>query len=129
MSAQEGRLLVPAEREGAVVGYLQYDCESAEPELHRIYVDPDLKRGGIGSALMQALHERLPGGSSYILLVAEANTDAQAFYVRHGLSVERRIDGNAHSSDAMDMELDAPPRSTHGVLMRFTNVNRQPGTT
>src|SRR5262249_21198343 len=43
-----------ADDDGQVAGYLHYDCEGPEPELHRIYIDPDRKRGGIGSAL---LHE------------------------------------------------------------------------
>ena len=68
-----------------MLGYLHYDSEGAEPELHRICVDPGRKRGGVGSALMGELHARLPPGGQYILLVAEANKDAQAFYERHGL--------------------------------------------
>lgn len=119
--ADDAAFLV-AERDDVVVGYLHYDCEGAEPELHRIYVDPDQKRGGIGSALMRALHARLPGGSTYVLLVAEVNTDAQTFYGRHGLLVERRVDGNSHYSDAMQLDLAAPPAAAHGLLMRFTKT-------
>ncbi len=119
--ADDATFLV-AERVGPVVGYLHYDCEGAEPELHRIYVDPDQKRGGIGSALMRALHARLPPGSSYVLLVAEVNTDAQAFYERHGLVVERRVDGNRHYSDAMELDLADAPQAAQGLLMRFTNA-------
>jgi ribosomal protein S18 acetylase RimI-like enzyme len=119
--ADDAAFLV-AERDGVVVGYLHFDSEGDEPELHRIYVDPDQKRGGIGSALMRALHARLPAGSSYVLLVAEVNTDAQAFYERHGLVVERRIDGSRHYSEAMELDLDAPPPAARGLLMRFTNA-------
>jgi ribosomal protein S18 acetylase RimI-like enzyme len=71
---------------------------------------------------MRALHARLPAGSSYVLLVAEVNTDAQAFYERHGLVVERRIDGGRHYSEAMELDLDAPPPAARGLLMRFTNA-------
>src|SRR5262245_26436257 len=77
-SADDAEFLV-AERGGTVVGYLHYDCEGMEPELHRIYVDPALKRSGIGSALMDDLHARLPLGCSYVLLVAEENESAQRF--------------------------------------------------
>ena len=120
--ADDAAFLV-AERDGGVVGYLHYDSEGAEPELHRIYVDPEQKRAGIGSALMRALHARLPGGSSYVLLVAEVNTEAQAFYERHGLVVERRVDGNRHYSDTMHIDLAAPPQAAPGLLMRFTNAD------
>ncbi len=95
-----------AERDGAVVGYLHYDCMGPEPELHRIYVDPEQKRGGIGSVLLGEFHAWLDPGSSYILLVAEANRDAQAFYARHGLVVERSVDGTRHYGDAMSIEVD-----------------------
>jgi ribosomal protein S18 acetylase RimI-like enzyme len=55
-----------------------------------------------------------------VLLVAEANADARAFYERHGLVVERRVDGNDHYSTGMSLHLDAPPPVTDGLLMRFT---------
>ena len=77
-TADDAEFLV-AERDGEVIGYLHYDSEGAEPELHRVYVDPGQKRGGIGSALMRELHARLPRDGEYILLVVEANKDAQAF--------------------------------------------------
>jgi ribosomal protein S18 acetylase RimI-like enzyme len=119
--AEDAEFLV-AERNGEVLGYVHYDCEGAEPELHRIYVDLQRKRAGIGSALMGELHARLPPESSYVLLVAQANTDAQAFYERHGLVVERRVDGNSHYSAAMGLDLDSSPQVADGVLMRFTKA-------
>lgn len=108
-----------AERDGAVVGYLHYDCVGPEPELHRIYVDPEQKRGGIGSVLMREFHAWLDPGSSYILLVAEANGDARAFYERHGLVVEGRVDGNQHYGDAMSIDVDQPPPEAAGLVLRF----------
>src|SRR5712691_10051257 len=56
--ADDAHFLV-AERGGRVVGFLHYDCEGPEPELHRIYVEPGLKRRGIGSALLRELHEQI----------------------------------------------------------------------
>ena len=109
-----------AEDDGEVLGYLHYDCDGADPELHRIYVDPERKRAGIGSALMRELHARLRPGSSYVLLVAEANTEARAFYERHGLSVERRVDGPSHYKAAMSLDLDSPTQVADALLMRFT---------
>ena len=117
-AAGDAEFLV-AERDGDVIGYLHYDSEGAEPELHRIYVDPGRKRGGVGSALMRELHARLPPGGQYILLVAEANTDAQAFYRRHGLVSESRVDGPRHYRKAMAIEIDAPPPAAAALLMRF----------
>ena len=71
---------------------------------------------------MLKLHSRLKPGSSYILLVAEANTAARGFYERHGLVVERRVDGNSHYSNAMNLELESQPRPAAGLLMRFTKA-------
>jgi len=120
-SADDAEFLV-AERGGTVVGYLHYDCEGMEPELHRIYVDPALKRSGIGSALMDDLHARLPLGCSYVLLVAEENESAQRFYERHGLITESRIDGPSYYRDAMKLELDAQLPAAPAVLLRFTKT-------
>jgi ribosomal protein S18 acetylase RimI-like enzyme len=111
-----------AERDGEVVGYLHYDSEGTEPELHRIYVDPAQKRGGMGSALMRELHTRLASGSSYVLLVAEANTAAQAFYERHGLVAERRVEGPRYYTNAMNLEVTSQPPPAPAVVMRFTKI-------
>jgi ribosomal protein S18 acetylase RimI-like enzyme len=117
-TAGDAEFLV-AERDGDVIGYLHYDSEGAEPELHRIYVDPGLKRGGVGTALIRELHARLPSGGQYILLVAEANEDAQAFYERHGLVIESRVDGPSHYSNTMAIETDVPLPAAAALLMRF----------
>jgi ribosomal protein S18 acetylase RimI-like enzyme len=117
--ADDAEFLV-AERDGEVIGYLHYDSEGDEPELHRIYVDPGAKRGGVGSALMRELHARLPHGREYILLVAEANEDARAFYERHGLVIARRVDGPSYYSTAMAIETGVPPPSAPALLMRYT---------
>ena len=121
-NAPDAEFLV-AERDGRVIGYLHYDCEGAEPELHRIYVDPGQKRGGVGSALMEELHARLPPGGHYILLVVEANKDAQAFYERHGLVTDSHIDGPSHYINAMAMTIDAPPPPTAALIMRYQAVD------
>jgi ribosomal protein S18 acetylase RimI-like enzyme len=82
-TARDAQFLV-AEEDGHVVGYLHYDCDGPQPELHRIYVDPSRKRGGVGSALLRELRARLEPGDSYVLMVAERNTAARAFYDRQG---------------------------------------------
>jgi ribosomal protein S18 acetylase RimI-like enzyme len=117
-NAEDAEFLV-AERDGDVVGYLYYDSEGAEPELHRIYVDPGQKRGGVGSALMRELHARLPPGGQYVLLVVDANTDARAFYERHGLVSERRIDGPSYFGEAVAIETDVPLPAADAIIMRF----------
>jgi ribosomal protein S18 acetylase RimI-like enzyme len=119
MTATDAKFLV-AEQDGEVIGYLHYDLEGPEPELHRIYVDPGRKRGGVGSALLREFHARLPPGRQYVLLVAEANTDAQAFYQRHGLVIERKVEGTSHHMNAIGIKVDVPPPPASAFLMRFT---------
>ena len=71
---------------------------------------------------MRELHTRLPPGSSYILLVAEANTAARGFYERQGLVEERHVEGNSHYSNAMNLELTSQPQPAAALLMRFTKT-------
>lgn len=58
-----------------------------------------------------------------MLLVAEANTDARAFYERHGLIVERRVEGPSHYAAAMGLDLDSPLHFAEALLMRFTGTS------
>ena len=80
--ADDAHFLV-AERADRILGFLHYDCEGPEPELHRIYLDSAEKRKGIGSMLLGELHARLAAGSGYILMVIAANHPAVAFYRKH----------------------------------------------
>jgi ribosomal protein S18 acetylase RimI-like enzyme len=120
-SANDAHFLVADDR-GRVVGYLHYDCKGPQPELHRIYVDPARKRGGIGSALLRELHARLEPGTSYVLMVAEENTAARAFYERHGFVFEARVIGTEYYAEAMGTKLEPvpPPFEDRALLLRFT---------
>jgi len=118
--AEDAHFLV-ADDDGQVVGYLHYDSEGAEPELHRIYTDPARKRSGIGSALLRELHARLEPGTSYVLLVAEENTDALAFYERHGFVFEARVIGTEHHAKAMGIDIPAQDGfEDRALLLRMT---------
>ena len=120
-TAGDAHFLV-ADEDGHVVGYLHYDCEGPEPELHRIYVDPARKRGGIGSALLRELHARLEPGDSYVLMVAEENPAARAFYERQGFEFTANVIGNEYYAQAMGIDLDPvpPPYEDRALLLRFT---------
>jgi len=120
-SAQDGCFLV-AEHAGRVVGFLQYDCEGAEPELHRIYIEPALKRRGIGSALVQELHRRLPPSASYVLMVVAANDGAVSFYKHHGLVEAARVDGVAYMNERMGVEFPPSTPSVPALVLRFTKA-------
>ena len=102
-----------------VVGYLHFDSAAREPELHRIYADLEQTARGIGHLLVEELHRRLPGGSSYVLLVVAANTGAIRFYERHGLQRDHEVDAVQHYRDAMGVELP-PAAEVPSLIMRYT---------
>jgi GNAT superfamily N-acetyltransferase len=117
--AEDAYFLV-AEHAGRIVGFLHYDCEGPEPELHRIYVQPTLKRRGIGSALLRELHHRLPPGTSYILMVVAANRDAVSFYTHHGFVEAERLDGVTYMHERMGVDFPPDTPAVRALLLRFT---------
>jgi ribosomal protein S18 acetylase RimI-like enzyme len=118
----DGAHFLVAERGGSIVGYLHYDRVGSEPELHRIYVAPDQKRSGVGSALLRELHAWLSAGDSYILMVFAANDAAIEFYRRHGLEEQTRVDAVAFYREhaGVDFPPDTPPLPA--LVMRFTST-------
>lgn len=118
-AARDAHFLV-AEDDGAVVGFLHFDCEGPRPELHRLYVEPGRKRRGIGSLLVGELHGRLEPAASYVLMVVTDNRAAVAFYSRHGFQEEARVDGVDYMREHMGVEFpDGTPR-VPALLLRFT---------
>lgn len=111
---------IVAEMDGRVVGFLHYDRQGPEPELHRIYIDPALKRRGIGSRLLLELHARLAPGASYILMVIAANLTAVSFYERHGFVQEARVDGPTYMSEHMGVRFPSGTLPAPALVMRFT---------
>jgi [ribosomal protein S5]-alanine N-acetyltransferase len=82
-----GHFLV-AERDGAIVGYLQFGEGNRGPELFRVYADPEHYGTGVGSALLEELHRRIEGSvASYVLDVHSRNARGRAFYDRNGFVI------------------------------------------
>lgn len=91
----DGRaFLVAVDREpGAVVGFadaLWNDerkafCEREDAELRAIYVDPDAQGAGVGSALLEAVLDRVDGSESRLVLETfTENRAAREFYEARG---------------------------------------------
>jgi ribosomal protein S18 acetylase RimI-like enzyme len=106
------------ERDGRVAGFLHYDEQGPEPELHRIYLHPDAIGTGAGSTLMNALHDSLPAEHRYVLLVAAANTTAIAFYRRHGLEIRDSVDGVEYYRTVMGVDIDAGAKPYPAYVMQ-----------
>lgn len=119
-AASEDAHFLVAEQAGRIVGFLHYDCEGPKPELHRIYVEPTLKRRGIGSTLLQELHARLDPGASYVLMVVAANRGAVSFYEHHGFADEERVDGVTYMHERMGVDFAPDTPAVPALLLRFT---------
>lgn len=98
-------------------GFLHYDECGPEPELHRIYLRPEAIRSGAGSALMAALHDSLPAGTRYVLLVAANNDRAIAFYRRHGLNIREPVDGVDYYRTHMGVDIAADAEPYPALIM------------
>lgn len=119
-AAEDAHFLV-ATRDGRVAGFLHYDCEGREPELHRIYVDPAQKRRGIGSELLRELHRRLPPGAGYILMVVADNLPAVDFYRHHDLVEQERVDGVAYMHENMGVGFPAGTPPVPALVLHYSN--------
>jgi ribosomal-protein-alanine N-acetyltransferase len=85
---QPGAAFLVAERDGAIVGYLQFGEGTRGPELFRVYADPAHYGTGIGSALLDELHRRVGESvTSYVLDVHSRNERGRAFYDRNGFVI------------------------------------------
>jgi RimJ/RimL family protein N-acetyltransferase len=85
---ERGTTFLVAERDGRVIGYLQFGEGERGPELWRIYADPEHYGTGVGSVLLSELHRRIEGRvDAYVLDVHSRNERGRAFYDRNGFVV------------------------------------------
>lgn len=125
-SAPDALFLV-AERGGRVDGFLHFDSFGPEPELHRLYCSPHARGLGVGGLLMDALHREIAPDLPYMLLVAEGNDRAVAFYERHGLRIEALVDGVRYYAERMGVRFPSDTKPFRLVLMRAAPRTRRIG--
>ena len=75
-----------------------------ETWLDDLYVHPDHKRSGIGTALLDLAKARRPDG--FALWVFEMNQPARAFYAAHGLVEVERTDGADNEEKMPDIRME-----------------------
>jgi len=77
-------------RDGSVVGYCWIEHRGTELHLHAIFVLPEQRGRGIGSAALNALEAEFHNRVEVIELgVANDNTAARRLYERHGFEVQQ----------------------------------------
>ena len=97
-----------AERDGEVVGYLNFGVGPRGPELFRVYADPAHYGTGVGSALLDELHRRIVGRvDAYLLDVHSRNDRGRAFYARNGFAI---VGGGATPDCDLTMRRTLAPR-------------------
>jgi GNAT superfamily N-acetyltransferase len=94
-----------AVRDMEIVGYAALEGDMLE----HLYLRPNLRRQGIGTLLLDAVRRHSPEGVS--LHVFQRNTDARAFYERHGFTVLDTSDGRRNMENLPDMTLRWTPDS------------------
>ncbi|MEU5031045.1 GNAT family N-acetyltransferase [Streptomyces milbemycinicus] len=88
-----------AVRDAEVIGYAALDGDLLEHP----YLRPDVRRQGIGTLLLDEVRRHSPDGVS--LHVFQQNTDARAFYERHGFTVVDTNDGDRNMENLPDLTL------------------------
>lgn len=80
------RLLLVAEREGEIAGFLVASCFSDAWELESVVVDESVRRQGIGSALIRELvaSAREAAAIAILLEVRESNVAGRQAYEKNG---------------------------------------------
>lgn len=76
--------------------------------IEHLYVEPERRRQGIGTALLDAARDRMPNG--FRLWVFQQNEPARRFYERHGLSVVELTDGRGNEERTPDALYEWRPR-------------------
>ncbi len=72
--------------------------------------------------LLGELHARLGAGASYILMVIADNHPAVAFYRRHGLVEQARVDGPSYMHEQMGVEFPPDTAPVPALVLRFTKT-------
>ena len=94
-----------AVRGAEIVGYAAIEGDVLE----HLYLRPDVLRQGIGTLLLDEVKRNSSDGVS--LRVFQQNTDARAFYERHGFTVVDTSDGGRNMEALPDMTLRWTPNS------------------
>ena len=87
-----GETFLGAARAGALVGAVAYKRAAGTVDIHRLVVDPAAFRGGVATALLDALEAREGDADHWTVGTGAANAPARALYERRGFeATEERV--------------------------------------
>ena len=85
-----GALWVARDGRGAIIGVGELGSIDGEPVVYKLYVVADIRGGGVGARLLDAMIAEVPAGVPRVLLEhVAANRRAARFYEREGFVVDR----------------------------------------
>ena len=81
-----------ARRGGRLVGAISFKRAGGTVDIHRLVVDPGAFRGGVATALLDALEAREAGATHWTVGTGAANAPARTLYERRGFEpTEERV--------------------------------------
>jgi len=86
-------IFLVAELEGELVGSLLGTSDGRKGWINRLAVRPDLRRKGVGGALMQEIEKRFEDSGLLVFacLIEEENTASQEFFDEMGYELDRGV--------------------------------------
>jgi len=105
-----GETFLGAMRDGELVGAVSFKRDGATVDIHRLVVAPAAFRGGVATALLDALEAREADADHWTVGTGAGNRPARALYERRGFAVtEERIVPGGIRWVRMDRPVDSPP--------------------
>jgi len=105
-----GETFLGALRDGELVGAVSFKRDGSTVDIHRLVVAPRAFRGGVATALLDALEARESGVERWRVGTGAANAPARELYERRGYRVtEERVVPGGIRWVRMDRPVDSPP--------------------
>ena len=96
-----------AEKNSEIVGFVHATQKEGIAQLHRIYVDPEYQRQGIGSSLYNKMESELPSKTEELHLeVLKQNKSGKQFYKKQGFQIatEEEIELKGETTKQLKMK-------------------------
>ena len=105
-----GETFLGAERDGELVGAVSFKRDGATVDIYRLVVHPAAFRGGVATALLDALEAREADAAHWTVGTGAGNLPARTLYERRGFAVtEERIVPGGIRWVRLDRPVDSPP--------------------